>query len=339
VPGGVVNAEAFDLYLRGRQELVRQTIESNRQAGEDFNRALALQPDLARAQVGLADVWLDRYESPLDDQPRRNVEKLQRIATRLEQARLLDPLLPELQVALGHLARTRWKFDEAEQHFRQAIALNPNYAAGHAVRARNLLLLGQVDEALAEIRLAVALDPVASNLLSSAAMLYVEAGLPEAALPLADRALAANPASVQAFAWKLEALLALGRRAETLGIIHRRMEQDGGESGILMTLLAPAGERERTERWLAEQPPDSNAYLLVWGNLEVGRTAEALSALQADRLIPGNLENMIFLPVFDQIRDRPEFTRVLEEAGLVAAHARAQVWRQAHPPEKPAAQP
>jgi hypothetical protein len=64
-----------------------------------------------------------------------------------------------------------------------------------------------------------------------------------------------------------------------------------------------------------------------------------MPALQADRMVPGNLENMFFLPVFDQIRDRPEFTRVLEEAGLVAAHARAQVWRQAHPPQKPAAQP
>ena len=40
---------------------------------------------------------------------------------------------------------------------------------------------------------------------------------------------------------------------------------------------------------------------------------------------------------FDPVRNDPRWVKLMAEAGLTEAHARAQAWRQAHPPEKPAA--
>ncbi len=53
-----------------------------------------------------------------------------------------------------------WHWAEAERQYRQAIALNPNYATAHHWYAEYLTLVGRFDEGLAEIQLAETLDPL-----------------------------------------------------------------------------------------------------------------------------------------------------------------------------------
>ena len=45
---------------------------------------------------------------------------------------------------------------------------------------------------------------------------------------------------------------------------------------------------------------------------------------------------VLFEPALDPVRKDPRFLRVLEQIGMKEAHARAQAWRAAHPPQKPA---
>jgi hypothetical protein len=58
------NAEAYDLYLRGRASFVNYTENSMKAAIGDFERALAIDPDyaLARAGLAIASAWFSiRY--------------------------------------------------------------------------------------------------------------------------------------------------------------------------------------------------------------------------------------------------------------------------------------
>jgi len=57
-----------------------------------------------------------------------------------------------------------WDFIGAEEDFKQAIALNPNYAeAHHRYGAFYLPMMGRPMEGMAEMRLAQQLDPLSNN--------------------------------------------------------------------------------------------------------------------------------------------------------------------------------
>ena len=53
-----------------------------------------------------------------------------------------------------------WDWPEAEKHLRRALELNPSSADAHLVYSGYLNSLGRTQEALAEIRVAQALDPL-----------------------------------------------------------------------------------------------------------------------------------------------------------------------------------
>ena len=61
----------------------------------------------------------------------------------------LDPSLAEAHAALALIVQNHdWDWQTAEREFRQAIALNPNYATAHHWYAEHLMWRGRFDEAL-----------------------------------------------------------------------------------------------------------------------------------------------------------------------------------------------
>jgi tetratricopeptide (TPR) repeat protein len=73
--------------------------------------------------------------------------------------------------------------------------------------------------------------------------------------------------------------------------------------------------------------------------VEAGRETEAIAALDAPEQYVNSLGYVLYDRRCDPIRSDPRFTEYLAELGLTEAHARAQAWRAAHPPEKPAGKP
>jgi hypothetical protein len=69
----------------------------------------------------------------------------------------------------------------------------------------------------------------------------------------------------------------------------------------------------------------------------LGKHDEALAGLDADEMSATGVSYLFYRPALDPIRHDPRFVRLLEQLGLKDAHARAQAWRAANPPEKPAA--
>jgi serine/threonine-protein kinase len=148
--------EAYNLYLKARFFYHRFSEASLHKSLDFFQRVLLLEPGYARAYAGMADCWCrlaDDWVAPDDAYPRAKTS-----ATRALQH---DPDLAEAITSLGKvLGWYEWDFTGAEQHLRRAVTLAPNYAEAHWAFGSILPAVGQLGEAIAEIRRALTLDPL-----------------------------------------------------------------------------------------------------------------------------------------------------------------------------------
>jgi TolB-like protein/DNA-binding winged helix-turn-helix (wHTH) protein/Tfp pilus assembly protein PilF len=160
------NADAYDLYLRGRNFANQRTPGTTARAIEYYQRATVLDPNYALAWAGLARVY---STSTLNgDAPPLSVGPLARNAA-MEAVRA-DRTLAETQEALGHSLWTfSWDWPAAEHAFRRTVALDPQSVMGHTLLGHLLSQMGRHVEAAAMMRRARELDPLfaTSHALSS----------------------------------------------------------------------------------------------------------------------------------------------------------------------------
>ena len=151
------NAQAYDLYLRGRHLWHQLTPATTRDALERYRRATVLDPGYALAWSGIADAY---SASPItgDTEPRK-VWPIAREAA--AQAVRAQPDLAEAQASHGFLKFwLDWDWPDAERAFRRAIELDPNYALPHRMLGLLYSHLGRPQEALPAMRRARELDPL-----------------------------------------------------------------------------------------------------------------------------------------------------------------------------------
>src|SRR6185503_15761597 len=153
---GTSDPEAYDLYLRGLYLLERRGIAL---AADYFTRATQKDPNFARAHAGLADAL--EFFPYYSGVPAAKVEP--RVRAAAERALQLDPTLAEPRVAraMAHWHAYRWK--EAEEEFKRAIAADSTAAAAHTQYGRYLLSVANIPAAIEEFRKARKLDPLAST--------------------------------------------------------------------------------------------------------------------------------------------------------------------------------
>src|SRR5437867_8143390 len=152
------NTEAHHLYLKGRFFWNKRTGNDLKKSIDYFQQAIAADPNYALAYAGIADayVFLPGYTAGA---PRDCYPKAMEAA---KKALELDDTLPEAHTTLA-LAIWYYDFDfsQANREFQRAIELNSNYATGHQQYGNNTLsALGRFDEAIAEGKRAVGLDPL-----------------------------------------------------------------------------------------------------------------------------------------------------------------------------------
>jgi Serine/threonine protein kinase len=149
------NSQAYSLYLKGRYFWDRRTNEGIENAVKNYTDAIALDPNYALAYAGLADCYLF---SKTDEPPNVTIPKTRTLAMK---ALELDDTLAEAHTTLAFV-KMRYDYDwtGAEQEFKQAIALNPNYPVVHQFYGTFLVNTGRTDEGLSEIHRALELDPL-----------------------------------------------------------------------------------------------------------------------------------------------------------------------------------
>ncbi|AMY07626.1 Transcriptional regulator HilA [Luteitalea pratensis] len=164
------NADAHQLYLKGRYAWEKWTVQGSKQAVAYFEEAIKRDPEYALAYAGLADAYLFGLEAGAG-LPRKEAQSRGRAAAM--KALYLDPQLAEAHAALGLLLMIDWDFPAAEKALSRALELNPNYAEAHHLYSHLLLSLGRIDESLRESRTFQALDPVSESPIGHLAWHYL----------------------------------------------------------------------------------------------------------------------------------------------------------------------
>src|SRR5437879_10950912 len=165
-----VNAEAYQLYLKGRYEWNKRSPEGFKKCIQYFQEAIDRDPGYASAYAGLADSY--SVMSGFGVLPPRAT--LPRASAAALKALELDDTLAEAHTTLaGVLAAYDLDWPAAEREFRRALQLNPRYASAHHwYDLRYLAPMGRLDEAIAEMKRAQELDPLSPIISTNLGMAY-----------------------------------------------------------------------------------------------------------------------------------------------------------------------
>jgi TolB-like protein len=147
---------AYDTYLLGMEAKHKVTEEGLDEGERLFRKALEIDPQLARAYVGLAYVYEYRIDLGLGTSVADNLAKLVDAA---QNAVRLDPNDGETQLVLGHAYAYQGMADQALVQFAKAEALAPNNADVLILIAWFLPQFGQPDRAVQLAEKALQLNP------------------------------------------------------------------------------------------------------------------------------------------------------------------------------------
>lgn len=135
--------EAYQSYLRGRYYLNHfRSRDDCDQSLKYFQEAVRIDPNCAVANAGISHYYHisshENWSSPAEAFP-----PMKEFAVK---ALELDPTLAEAHGALGAVNfHYEWKWKDAEERFRRAIELRPNYAAAFDMYQRLMAILGNFE--------------------------------------------------------------------------------------------------------------------------------------------------------------------------------------------------
>ena len=162
------DAEAYELYLKGRYFWNKRNEEGFRNGIEYFKRAEEKDPTFALAFSGLAD----SYALLCDIGVVRPVDEMPKAKAAAQKAVDADPELAEAYTSRAFVRLAYdWDWLGAQNDFQQALRLNPKYPTAHQWYASYLMQMGKFSLAKAEIEEAHKLDPL-SPIISANSGLY-----------------------------------------------------------------------------------------------------------------------------------------------------------------------
>jgi TolB-like protein/Flp pilus assembly protein TadD/class 3 adenylate cyclase len=285
------NPVAYQLYLKGRYFWNKRTGESLKRAVDYFNQAIGVDPKYALAYAGLADAYILQPDYGGVYSQECYPKARAAATTALE----LDDTIGEGHTALGGVLGKEGDFAHAREELRRAIQLNPNYATAHHWLAEAVLLpLGRFDEAIAELKRALELDPLSLMINAALGALYTSARRYDEALLQLRRTLDLDPNFYPTVLFLAQMAELKGDHKTAVAGYHKALTLSGGDPSILCYLaysLAMAGKREEALKVLVQ-----------------------LNQISADR------STSLFIPAFDfaivhlGLGDRDEALRWLEKS-------------------------
>ncbi len=311
------NPEAYQLYLKGRFFWNKRTGEDLKTALDYFQKAVAADPNYANAYAGEADACL---LIPLFSAgtPKEYFPKAKAAA---QHAIELDETSAEGHAALGQLLSFDLDFTGSEKEFQRAIELNPNYATAHHWYGNTFLAnVGRFDEAIAEGKRAVELDPLSLIINADLGSTLMWARRFDEAIAQQRRTLALDGNFYYAH-WNLgEALYYKGDVAGAIAEYEkaRSLEEDPETLGLLGQAYAKTGRKEEALKILAELNevarrdyvrPELFAIIYIG----LGDKSKAIQYLEDEyqRHDGFDFVGIRVDPRLDPLRDHPRFKQLL----------------------------
>jgi TolB-like protein/Tfp pilus assembly protein PilF len=294
VAGTTQNAEAYQLYLKGRYETAKRNRDGYNRANAYFEQAIVRDPSYALAYAELSQDYaiqsLRGYLAPGEAYPRAIAAARKAIA--------VDERSGDAHTALALSSLYyEWNWTQSEQEHHRALALDPNNAFAHVQYGNFLITVRRFEEAIAEMGRAEELDPLtpinpvmhgvsliharrydeALTALNRAlelepnfevahmnlALLYDASGKGDLAIAESRRSIElGNPFGQSLLA---QSYAAAGRKAEAAAPLKEAIEQSKrSHSGAFYIAVAfdALGDKEQTFTWLEESFKEHEAFLV-----------------------------------------------------------------------------
>jgi TolB-like protein/cytochrome c-type biogenesis protein CcmH/NrfG len=317
------NVEAYQLYLKGRYFWSKFDPEGLKKSIEYYNQALDKDPNYALAYAGIADAYsvlANSYLRPRDNYPKS--------VAAVNKALQLDPGLYEAQLTLGFVKFFyEWDWPAVERQVRRLQERNPNDPNVHTLNSYYLLTMGRRDEALAESKRALDLDPLATHLTVDLATILSIRGQYDEAINLLRETLTTDPDSMYVH-------LVLGRAYDLKGsyqeaaanynAVIRLIGRDPYTLSYLGRAYAMSGNRAEAQRLLDELTELSKqTYVfplcMVYIYVGLGEKEQAFKWLEkgyeekdTNLIVPG----IRFDPMLEPLRSDPRYADLLRRMNL-----------------------
>jgi len=316
---GTNDPQAYEAYLRGRFFWNKFSNESFPKAFAAFSEAVRLDPNFAQAHVGIADyyIWLCIFGILPSTEA---FPKAKESATR---ALEIDPDLGEAHTTLAFATTIYdWDWEKAEEIYKRAIELSPNYSLAHEWYSNLLAAVGRYEEAVEEGRIAIELNPLSARGRVMHAWLFYQTRHFRRATAEAERAVEMEKDFPQGFLHVGNALDKAGRSEEAIVALREsiRLWQDSAlPRYMLCHALVNTGRETEAREVLQEILNENEAkpvkpYFIAcaYAAFEDKRD-EVFEWLE--KAFEERNEWLIWLgtePKFDSLRDDPRYFSLLE---------------------------
>ncbi len=313
------NSQAYQLYLNGVFYRRRNGADNLKKAIEYQNQAIALDPNFAMAYAELASCYGTLVEisaiNPAEGKPKARAAA--------EKAAALDNTLPQAHQALGYIENQDLNWTAAEQNFKRAIELDPNFAGAHTLYADFLSQLGRTDEALAEIRKAQELDPLRVGLIGNEGNILYYARRYDEAISKMQDGLKPEPENAPARVYLGRAYTANGQYAKAIREFQIADKTDNETTNALIysgQAYALSGKRGEASEILNQLKTTKKyvspaALAIFYAALDDKESAfKSLEQAYAER--DPQLQFLKVEPGYDSLREDPRFQEWLRKVGF-----------------------
>ena len=309
------DSEAYQAYWKGRFHWNRRTNADLKKAIVFFEEALARDPAVALAHVGLADSYVllgaQFYGAEADFPPGVAMAKAR---TAAQEALTFDPGLAEAFTTLAYISLLHdWNWEAAEKNFLEAIERKPGNAVAHQWYSELLMVLGRHDEAVAQARQALELEPTSPILSRELGFRFYQARRYPEAIDQFRKTLELDPEFSFTRVLLTDALWDGGQIEEALA----EAERIEVRRRTLLQLVAQS-KTDEARAWVDSFPRDEfSPMTLSTLHARAGDKEKALALLEEglEKRLP-QLLTTVGRPVFDPWRSEPRFTEIRRRMGL-----------------------
>lgn len=189
------NPAAYDLYLRGRGYLEEyQNLDNIEHAIEQFQRAVEVDPNYAPAHAAMGMAYTIGFQ-----QKNRGKDWLERAQSECERALAITPQLAEGHTCLGNVYSSQGRYEDAVQEFQRSLDLdhNSDETLRHLAEANQKL--GNVSAAEEAYRQAIALRPNYGSVYNAFGYFYSSQARYDDAAEMFRKAIQLSPSNYRAY--------------------------------------------------------------------------------------------------------------------------------------------
>jgi len=315
-----VDPVAHEAYLKGLYHWNKRTPEDLKKALQYFQQAIDKDPDYALAYAGLSYAYAFAPELGLPSDIAKGKQKAAAL-----KAVALDDSLPEAHTSLAAALEDEWNWAEAEFQYKRAVELNPNYATARHWHSIYLSVLSRHEEAIAEAKRALELDPLSLIIQANLGGRYLRAGRYGEAIQECQKALDLDSSFVIGHDCLGFAYLQTGRTQEAIAefqIAARLSHGDPESVSGLGYAYAVSGQSDEASNIVNQMKTSAKdeyipAYYIAIVKAGLGNKDEALTWLE--RAFANRSAELPFCntePMLLSLRSEPRFRTLLRDMGL-----------------------